>query len=453
MGQSAAPAPPRRTRGDAPSAEAPANFPSTGHRTAVGWEPDPITQHGRRGTCDRSSHSAQAPSDEDLPAWVSCSSSPSSAASSPASLPASSPSCPVVVAGGSAGTSRARPYLIIAGLVVSFSLAVLVGSTVLSALGLPQNFLMWLGIGLLLVLAVGLMIPKVGELIERPFNRLGSTRYAESGRWVRPRTQPGPGLRALRRSGPGRHLGRRRQPPGGCLDLLRHHLLRRRCHPAPARLRRAGPARRHRMEKLREHLPVVRRVAGAVLAVTTLAIAFGVLDPLQRAVPGYTSALGKPHREQRRHRQISFTPSAARRPTRWPQKQAGTAAKAGTDVRCPDLAKAPELHGHRHLAQHTGRPAAVAGPTQGQGGADRLLDLLVHQLPALAAPRRELVQRATRRTAWSSSASTPRSSPSSTSCPTCAARRARSGSTTRSRWTTTTAPGTPTTTSTGRPNT
>ena len=49
------------------------------------------------------------------------------------------PVLPVVVAGGSAGTSRARPYLIIAGLVVSFSLAVLVGSTVPSALGLPQN--------------------------------------------------------------------------------------------------------------------------------------------------------------------------------------------------------------------------------------------------------------------------------------------------------------------------
>ena len=57
-------------------------------------------------------------------------------------------------AGGGRGrigrNQPASPYLIIAGLVVSFSLAVLVGSTVLSALGLPQNFLMWLGIGLLL---------------------------------------------------------------------------------------------------------------------------------------------------------------------------------------------------------------------------------------------------------------------------------------------------------------
>jgi cytochrome c biogenesis protein CcdA len=58
------------------------------------------------------------------------------------------PVLPVVVAGGSTGTSRARPFLIIAGLVVSFSLTELVGSTVLSAIGLPQNLLFWLGIAL-----------------------------------------------------------------------------------------------------------------------------------------------------------------------------------------------------------------------------------------------------------------------------------------------------------------
>ena|ERR1035441_1630162 len=66
------------------------------------------------------------------------------------------PVLPVVVAGGTAGTSKARPYLILAGLVVSFSLAELLGSTVLSAIGLPQDFLFWLGIGLLSLLALGL---------------------------------------------------------------------------------------------------------------------------------------------------------------------------------------------------------------------------------------------------------------------------------------------------------
>ena len=42
---------------------------------------------------------------------------------------------------------------------------------------------------------------------------------------------------------------------------------------------------------LRSHLPTVRRVAGVVLGVTTLAIAFNWLGALQRDVPGYTTAL------------------------------------------------------------------------------------------------------------------------------------------------------------------
>ena len=42
---------------------------------------------------------------------------------------------------------------------------------------------------------------------------------------------------------------------------------------------------------LRSHLPAVRKVAGVVLGVATLAIAFNWLGALQRDVPGYTSAL------------------------------------------------------------------------------------------------------------------------------------------------------------------
>ena len=61
------------------------------------------------------------------------------------------PVLPVVMAGGSTGPGRARPFLIIAGLVVSFSLAELLGTTVLSAFGLPQDLLFWLGIAVLLV--------------------------------------------------------------------------------------------------------------------------------------------------------------------------------------------------------------------------------------------------------------------------------------------------------------
>jgi cytochrome c biogenesis protein CcdA/thiol-disulfide isomerase/thioredoxin len=252
------------------------------------------------------------------------------------------PVLPVVVAGGSAGTSRARPYLIIAGLVVSFSLAVLVGSTVLSALGLPQNFLMWLGIGLLLALAVGLMIPKVGELIERPFNRLGSTRYADSGGGFVLGLSlglvfvpcAGPVLAAISAAAGNHRVDASTffvtifYAAGATLPLLVFAVLAQRAATG--------------WKKVREHLPVLRRVAGAVLAVTTLAIAFGVLDPLQRAVPGYTSAL-----ENRIESNAAIANQlhalSGEKANTLAQKQAA-AAKVGTSS-LPRLAKAPNFTG------------------------------------------------------------------------------------------------------------
>jgi cytochrome c biogenesis protein CcdA/thiol-disulfide isomerase/thioredoxin len=201
------------------------------------------------------------------------------------------PVLPVVVAGGSAGTSKARPYVIIAGLVVSFSLTELVGSTVLSAIGLPQNFLFWLGIGLLLLLSVGLMISFVGEWIERPFMRLGASRYADSGGGFVLGLSlglvfvpcAGPVLAAIsaaaanHRFTPSSFLVTLFYAVGASLPLLILAVVAQRATTS--------------WSKLRTKLPVIRRTAGAVLLVTTLAIALGLLDPLQRAVPGYTSAL------------------------------------------------------------------------------------------------------------------------------------------------------------------
>jgi cytochrome c biogenesis protein CcdA/thiol-disulfide isomerase/thioredoxin len=201
------------------------------------------------------------------------------------------PVLPVVVAGGSAGTSKARPYVIIAGLVVSFSLTELVGSTVLSAIGLPQNFLFWLGIALLLVLAVGLMVTVVGEWIERPFMRLGASRYADSGGGFVLGLSlglvfvpcAGPVLAAISVAAANHRVTASSffvtlfYAVGASLPLLVFAIIAQRATTG--------------WSKLRTKLPVIRRTAGAVLLVTTLAIAFGLLDPLQRAVPGYTSAL------------------------------------------------------------------------------------------------------------------------------------------------------------------
>ncbi|MFD4958979.1 cytochrome c biogenesis protein DipZ [Microbacterium sp. NPDC058389] len=68
--------------------------------------------------------------------------------------------------------SRWRPYLVIAGLVTSFTFVTLVGSLVLGALGLSQDVLRWAGIGVLVLIGVGLLVPRVERLLEKPFQRL-----------------------------------------------------------------------------------------------------------------------------------------------------------------------------------------------------------------------------------------------------------------------------------------
>jgi cytochrome c biogenesis protein CcdA/thiol-disulfide isomerase/thioredoxin len=201
------------------------------------------------------------------------------------------PVIPVVMAGGSADSSRTRPFVIIAGLVVSFSLTVLFASSLLTFLHLPGDFLFWLGIALLGVLSVGLIVPAVGDAIERPFARLGSTRYAtEGGGFVLglslgPVFAPcaGPVLTAITVAAAHHHVGVSAlfvtlfYAIGITVPLLVLAIVAQRATTS--------------WTSLRDHLPVVRQVAGVVLGVATLAIAFNWLGGLQRAVPGYTTAL------------------------------------------------------------------------------------------------------------------------------------------------------------------
>jgi len=201
------------------------------------------------------------------------------------------PVIPVVMAGGSAGTSKWRPYVIIAGLVVSFSLSVLFASSLLGFLHLPQDLLFWLGVALLGLLSVGLLIPKLGEVIERPFARLGASRYAnQGGGFVLGLSLglvfvpcAGPVLTAISVAAAHHHAGASSllvtlfYALGVTIPLLVLAVVAQRATTS--------------WSSLRSHLPTVRRVAGVVLGVATLAIAFNWLGALQRDVPGYTSAL------------------------------------------------------------------------------------------------------------------------------------------------------------------
>jgi len=151
--------------------------------------------------------------------------------------------------------------------------------------------LFWLGIALLAAISIGLMIPAIGELLERPFARVGSSRYAtEGGGFVLglslgPVFAPcaGPVLTAISVAGDHNRIGLSTllvalfYAIGITLPLLVLAYIAQRATTS--------------WTSLRQHLPAVRTVAGALLGVATLALAFNWLGALQRDVPGYTTAL------------------------------------------------------------------------------------------------------------------------------------------------------------------
>ena len=108
----------------------------------------------------------------------------------------------------SAGDKR-RPYYVVAGMVVSFAAITLSGSIVLNLLGLPQDTVRWVGIGLLVLVGLGMLIPVLGEWVagairpaapppRAPDQGAGPGRFHGG-------VGPGRGVRSVRRAGPGRH--------------------------------------------------------------------------------------------------------------------------------------------------------------------------------------------------------------------------------------------------------
>jgi cytochrome c biogenesis protein CcdA/thiol-disulfide isomerase/thioredoxin len=90
------------------------------------------------------------------------------------------PVLPIVLAGGASG-GRRKPYAIVAGLVASFTLFTLVATWLLDQLHLPQDTLRNVAIGLLFLVAATLLVPRLAELLERPFLFLTRRRAGDLG--------------------------------------------------------------------------------------------------------------------------------------------------------------------------------------------------------------------------------------------------------------------------------
>jgi cytochrome c biogenesis protein CcdA/thiol-disulfide isomerase/thioredoxin len=203
------------------------------------------------------------------------------------------PVLPILLAGSATSTNRRRPYAIVAGLVLSFTIFTLAGAALLSALGLPADLLRNIAIVALLVLAASLLSQRVARLLEQPFLFLTRRRVGQDsngfvvGLSVGLVFVPcaGPVLAAVTALAASGEVSFR-------IVLVTTAYAVGAAGPMLA-IAIGGQRLGSSLKVVRTHAESARRVAGVVVAVTALAIAFGVDQRFTTAVPGYTSALQK----------------------------------------------------------------------------------------------------------------------------------------------------------------
>jgi cytochrome c biogenesis protein CcdA/thiol-disulfide isomerase/thioredoxin len=91
------------------------------------------------------------------------------------------PVLPIILASGGTAEDRRRPYAIIAGLVTTFTLFTLAGTWIWSELGIGAKYQLKIGVAALLVASLTLIVPKIGEWLERPFLFLTRRRGGDLG--------------------------------------------------------------------------------------------------------------------------------------------------------------------------------------------------------------------------------------------------------------------------------
>src|SRR5690348_9091585 len=79
------------------------------------------------------------------------------------------PVLPIIFAGGTSSGTRRRPYAIVAGVVTTFTLFTLAGAWIFHQLHISSKYQIRIGAATLLLLALSLIVPKVAEILERPF--------------------------------------------------------------------------------------------------------------------------------------------------------------------------------------------------------------------------------------------------------------------------------------------
>jgi cytochrome c biogenesis protein CcdA/thiol-disulfide isomerase/thioredoxin len=187
-------------------------------------------------------------------------------------------------------SDRLRPYRVIAGLVLSFSIVTLAGSALLSLLHLPQDAIRWIALVALVAIGLGLIFPKFEELLEKPFSKLPQKQFGSGNGFglglalgVLYVPCAGPVLAAIVLAGATGTIGLSTVALtlsfalGAALPLLFFAL--------------AGQQVAQRVAAFRNRQRQIRVVAGIVTILLAVALVFNLPAVLQRAIPDYTSSL------------------------------------------------------------------------------------------------------------------------------------------------------------------
>ncbi|WP_426515580.1 cytochrome c biogenesis protein DipZ [Diaminobutyricibacter sp. McL0618] len=187
--------------------------------------------------------------------------------------------------------SRWRLYQVILGLVVSFSVFTLLGSLLLAVLHLPQDVLRYAGIVVLLLLGIGLIVPRFEELLEKPFSwipqrNVGTDRggfvlgIALGAVYV---PCAGPVLAAITVAGSTGRIGIETIiltlsfAIGAAIPLLVFAL--------------AGRRVAERVKSFRKHQKGIRMTGGILMIALAVGLLFNLPQLLQQLIPDYTSTL------------------------------------------------------------------------------------------------------------------------------------------------------------------
>jgi cytochrome c biogenesis protein CcdA/thiol-disulfide isomerase/thioredoxin len=181
--------------------------------------------------------------------------------------------------------NKRRPFVVVGGLVTSFAFFTLLGGILISSVGLPDDLLRWTGIIVLAIVGLGLTIPAIGHVLERPFQNTKIPQLNRDGNGFVMGLAlglvfvpcAGPILASITVLAATNGLSwslvalTLSFAAGVAIPLLGFGV--------------AGQAIGSRIKAVRERLQAIRVASGAILMVTALVIATNVAEPLQRLVP------------------------------------------------------------------------------------------------------------------------------------------------------------------------